>query len=252
MPRHKRKNADDRLRRLERQAASGDPADVTAYWRAAIAAGELPKPTAEDSMGVVWFLGAPVVEGSNFVGTREGMVYANKGENSVYISISYNSATHRGIPGKAVPHTDHEGIKDAVIQRLQIVIDNYDKGNLPKANPRRKNADDALRKAERAFKTAPSLSRQIDYWRACIRAGITPEPSRIEQGASWWILNDARLPERPVVALFDDGYINYAFGTFVREKPTVNAALELAIEEYLQRIEKEGLSADYWFWGPYA
>lgn len=44
-PRKKRRNADDRLRRLQRQAESGDPKDTALYWRALLQAGITPEPT---------------------------------------------------------------------------------------------------------------------------------------------------------------------------------------------------------------
>lgn len=115
----------------------------------------------------------------------------------------------------------------------------------------RKNADDKLRAAERAFKQDPTIGRQIAYWRACIRAGITPEPTEAMSEVSWWIIDDRRFSSVPVVGAFTDSDIVSAWGRNMptRQYKTVLEALEVIIQAYLPEVEERGFSLDYWYGG---
>lgn len=56
---------------------------------------------------------------------------------------------------------------------------------------KRKNADDTLRRAERAFLQEPSKENTLRYWRACLQAGILPKPSAIgPDGRQVWSLDE--------------------------------------------------------------
>lgn len=118
----------------------------------------------------------------------------------------------------------------------------------------RRNADDAVRKAERAFKSDPSIAKQIAYWRACIRAGITPPPTHIDFTKSW-VIKDRRYVNTPSVYIAHEAQDpNDTFAIFhwryIEARSlfsTVNDALEFMISTYEAEVERAGFTLDYWF-----
>lgn len=67
-PRRRRFNSDDRLRRLERAAASGRYEDVSAYWLALLRVGQLPAPTFGDIQDIRGWAGWTIEAYDNWMG----------------------------------------------------------------------------------------------------------------------------------------------------------------------------------------
>lgn len=177
-----RKNADDKLRKLERQAASGEPADIAAYWRACLKAGKIPEATTyiqDDEIEYkipVWTLFPKQYVSTKarkdlpprILGYNEYVVADPNIDISLYEYIEPIASSG---PGRVT--TSFEFKHRELPLALQKLIDVWDVERARWENPIRKNADDRLRRLERAAASQDPESL-ISYWRACIKANVKP------------------------------------------------------------------------------
>lgn len=197
-----RRNADDKLRKLERASHEG-PVAKAAYWRALLQAGRIPEPTKDETKNGrrsrFWLLN--VHPGLNclvslYTGSRKHW----EDEDSIYLLCKGNYAEATKAFG--------EDVEKLLPKYLMALLDEYDQvrvENPPGRRPRakRSNADDRLRKLERAAK-APGASDmdKAAYWRASLQAGIIPEPVQTQIGGGHtirriWVLGQKAEVYRP-------------------------------------------------------
>lgn len=158
----RRKNADDKIRKLERAAASGIYEDVAAYWRACLKANQLPKHTL-DFGDPVWEIEKEVPSNGWF----RYMVCMSYDDTDPDESTVYG--VHEYLDRRYVTSYRFESQKAAEHQ-VKLLL----KDRLTKVNPIRKNADDNLRRLERLSQATQDPSDIAAYWLACLRAGIVP------------------------------------------------------------------------------
>lgn len=166
----RRKNADDRLRRLERAAASGEASDLIPYWRAAIHAGQLPKHTrivGTTKFGI-WTLQLPE--------------YLTGAARSIPRVLDWNFPGWNGgydvygLRFSARSTYTSESPEDVKTWLLQIIDEYETRENPGKGRKIRRNADDGIRRLER-------IAASGDFSAACrltetrLRAGIM-QPTR--------------------------------------------------------------------------
>lgn len=168
--RRRRKNADNDIRKLERRSLDGSPREIADYWLACLRAGELPKHNfyLPISKNKVWTLHIQeYMDKVNKVTWRELPIRVI--ENAQYPS----RARYEVLRGPLA--TYFPTLKEA----LELLLaPESTKENPPKH--RRKNADDRLRRLERATYDSDPAARKtalLEYWRAMLQAGQVPPPT---------------------------------------------------------------------------
>lgn len=169
---NRRKNADDRLRRLERAAKSGKYADKAAYWRALLQLNILPKADSfesGDGSESLWEL----EDGGDNTGKnwRRYAIFLD-----YYVpgaSWEVGEYVNRSYLGHHVFKTEHEALEHI----KKLLREELDKRENP-ARRKARNADDRLRRLERAAKSPGASATDIAaYWRMLLKSGIIPEPT---------------------------------------------------------------------------
>lgn len=227
--RHKRRNADDKLRKLERAAASGDPGDVVAYWRACIKAGVIPEPNYIIGNDFAWVY-APDIEAYR----RSGYGQGGQTLRLIYYPADSFSGAIAGNEFCAIRGADGmpETITGDILDGLARLVELYE------AEGTRSNPDDDIRRLERQAFASEDPSDIVAYWRACIRAGETPKSNFINEIYNYhiWTFGVAdykkQISSVPRVVQFDDqeGIAVVEHYDVVGSFPTVNQALEALIE----------------------
>lgn len=212
----RRRNSDDALRKAERQAASGEPSDIAAYWKLCIRARVKPAfnlSYTEDLYGG----SAPEYHVTYKVWTlypkrfrRYSTLHKDQMLPCVYIQDRPNMSRLPGEPDvwpsypilvKLLQHYE-DGPKHNMqtlcltdkdyFEALQYLVDLHESGWVPLKRKRR-NGDDAVRKAERAWRASPNNETLVAYWKACLRAGILPEPVEIGSREKYWYFGQYSL-----------------------------------------------------------
>ena len=173
-----RRNADDNLRKLERKAIVGSPREIADYWLACLRAGELPKhnyvlPITGSKVWTMHVEYVQLVEGTPWRDLPPRV-----------IDQTFSNQYEVILPGG---HTSYvKSLKEALEALLA-------RPNPPKQ--RRKNADDRLRKLERAASATsdPTAKKTalLEYWRAMLQAGQVPPPTLVLDRTQLWVLPDS-------------------------------------------------------------
>lgn len=205
----RRRNADDKLRKLERAAASGEPSAVVAYWRACLKAGIMPEPNyiSQEYYYVVW---APDLENYNNYGLKQG----EKAPYLVLYTGDPYSSSDLYVVNTGVIRTQY--FEEQGMEALARVLDLWDTRDT-KTNPRSCRGDALLRKLEREANAAPEdIQLRVRLWREQLRRGITPKPTEIseqddfQEERHWWILPCVSGVLNTVIGFSPNlGYLNY-------------------------------------------
>lgn len=179
----RRKNADDALRAAERRADSeGTPEAIKNYWRKALQAGRLPKPTFAEEKGLSL--------------RRYGWTYNINTDAPRWQEEEPESALPRVVlhvlkkPREEEPkatvylqepektgasHGSFMSVEEAE-EYIKRVLSHLIQEENPRHSRRtkRRNADDKLRRLQRAAESLAPTDIAA-YWRAQLKAGITPE-----------------------------------------------------------------------------
>lgn len=160
----RRKNADDTLRAAER-AYTQDPSaeNQKRYWRELLRVDRLPKYTYALPRLLTWLI--------NGVGTVQmylPVLYMSRGQivgqQGDYTVLGYDNTLHRLLERYTQSQEEAENAVKEGLRKL-----------LAQENPRRINADDALRVAERRAQQTKAPEDILAYWQTCLRAKVVPK-----------------------------------------------------------------------------